>query len=87
MFLIQATEQQIEEAGGCKKQPEGGGVSAGYKKVMNIVFEYGVNMTQFICNFFLGIQKVARSVLLLCNFTFQETPFTFNRIPFTAKLV
>ena len=71
MFLIQATEQQIEEAGGCKKQPEGGGVSAGYKKVMNIVFEYGVNMTQFICNFFLGIQKVARSVFVVVQLHFS----------------
>ena len=58
------------------------------KKVVSSLLEYMVfNIMQFISNFFLGIQKVAKSVFVVVQFTFQETPFTFNRISFTAKSV
>ena len=70
LFLIQATEQQIEEAGGWKKQPEAGGVSSGYKKVVSGLFEYGQNAVHIIF-FFLGIQKVAGSVFVVVQVYFS----------------
>ena len=38
-FLLQATEKQIEEAGGRPKEPEAGGVLTGYKKVKTPLFD------------------------------------------------
>ena len=38
-MLFQATEEQIEQAGGRPQKPEAGGVLTGYKKVKTSLFE------------------------------------------------
>ena len=58
----QATEGQIEEAGGRPQKPETGGVLTGYKKVVMILF-----VTITICHIFLSRELIHLHLNLLTS--------------------
>ena len=64
-----------------KKQPEAGGVSSGYKKVVSGLFEYGQNAVHML--FFSRITKGCRECFCCC----ATSLFRKLHLHSTAKMV